>query len=185
MRKLTLAFVLLATPALAAGNKPFFSLANTDFVVTIAFLLFVGVLFYYGVPGKLGGMLDKRAADIQSELDEARRLREEAQTVLASYERKAREVEDQAKQIVEHAKIEAREAAEQAKLDIEASIARRLQGAEDRIASAEAAALRDVRDRATDIAVAAAAEILSGQMTDAQNASLIDDAIATVDAKLH
>jgi len=185
MRILTLAFVLFASPALAAGGKPFFSLANTDFVVTIAFLLFVGVLFYYDVPGKLGGLLDKRAADIQSELDEARRLREEAQTVLASYERKALEVEEQAKQIVEHAKTEAREAAEQAKLDIQASIARRLQGAEDRIASAEAAALRDVRDRATDIAVAAAAEILSKQMTDAQNASLIDDAIATVDAKLH
>jgi F-type H+-transporting ATPase subunit b len=180
---------LLAGPALAAGKSPFsaefYSLKNTDFVVLLAFLLFIGVLLYLKVPSKLGGLLDKRADDIRAELDEARKLREEAQSVLASYERKAREVEDQAKQIVEHAKTEARAAADQAKVDIENSIARRLQAAEDRIASAEAGALRDVKDRAAEVAVAVAAEMMSSQMTGDQNDSLIDEAIRTVDAKLH
>lgn len=185
MTRLALAATLIATPALAAGDKPFFSLANTDFVVSIAFLVFIGILFYFKVPGMIGGMLDKRAEGIAAELDEARKLREEAQTVLASYERKQREVQGQADQIVEHARQEASLAAEQAKQEIASSIARRLQAAEDRIASAEAGALRDVRDRATEIAIAAASSVIAGQMDGTQADKLIDDAIATVDAKLH
>lgn len=185
MRTITLALIVLAGPALAAEGKPFFSLANTDFIVTIAFILFIGVLIYFKVPQMIAGMLDKRADGIRGELDEARKLREEAQTVLATYERKSREVQTQADQIVEHAKSEARDAAEQAKKEIEASIARRLQAATDRIASAEAGALKEVRDRATEIAIAAAAEVIAKQMGAADQDRLVDEAIATVDAKLH
>ncbi|MEL6798525.1 MAG: F0F1 ATP synthase subunit B [Pseudomonadota bacterium] len=185
MLRLGTILILAASPALAADDKPFFSLANTDFVVLIGFLCFIGVLVYFKVPGMLTSMLDKRAEGIQSELDEARTLREEAQSVLASYERKQREVQDQADQIVAHARDEAAAAAEQAKEDIKSSIARRLQAAEDKIASAQASALRDVRDRATEIAVAAAGEVVAKQMNAAQADTLIDEAIATVDAKLH
>ena len=185
MLRLAALFTLAAGPALAAGDKPFFSLANTDFVVLIGFLCFIGVLVYFKEPGKITGMLDKRATDIQTELDEARALREEAQTLLAQYERKQRDVQDQADQIVAHARDEAAAAAELAKEDIKSSIARRLQAAEDKIASAEASALREVRDRATEIAVAAAGEVVAKQMDAAQADSLIEDAIATVDAKLH
>jgi len=185
MLRLAALLTLAASPALAAGDKPFFSLANTDFVVLIGFLCFIGVLVYFKVPGMITGMLDKRATDIQTELDEARALREEAQTLLAQYERKQRDVQDQADQIVAHARDEAAAAAELAKEDIKSSIARRLQAAEDKIASAEASALREVRDRATEIAVAAAGEVVAKQMDAAQADSLIEDAIATVDAKLH
>lgn len=184
MLRYILPAALLATPALAA-DKPFFSLANTDFIVLISFLIFIGVLVYFGVPKLLTGALDTRAETIRKELDEARALREEAQTLLASYERKQADVKNQAEQIVNHARTEAEAAAEQARADIEASIARRLQAAEDRIVSAEAAALRDVRDRATEIAVAAAGAVIAGKMGDAQSDKLIDEAIATVDAKLH
>ena len=118
MRKLaTLLALTAASPAFAASG-PFFSLGNTDFVVTLAFILFIAVLFYFKVPSMLGGMLDKRAEGIQSELDEARALREEAQTILASYERKQKEVQEQADRIVAHAKEEATLAAEQAKQDL-------------------------------------------------------------------
>ncbi|MEO0653707.1 MAG: F0F1 ATP synthase subunit B [Pseudomonadota bacterium] len=185
MLRLAALLTFAASPALAAGDKPFFSLANTDFVVLIGFLCFIGVLVYFKVPGMITGMLDKRATDIQTELDEARALREEAQTLLAQYERKQRDVQDQADQIVAHARDEAAAAAELAKEDIKSSIARRLQAAEDKIASAEASALREVRDRATEIAVAAAGEVVAKQMDAAQADSLIEDAIATVDAKLH
>ena len=88
MRKLAILFALTAASPAFAASGPFFSLGNTDFVVLIAFIVFIGVLFYFKVPGMIGGMLDKRADDIKSELDEARALREEAQTILASYERK-------------------------------------------------------------------------------------------------
>lgn len=184
MLRLSLPLVLLASPALAADG-PFFSLANTDFVVTLAFLLFIAILVYFKVPGLLTGMLDKRAEDIQRELDEARALREEAQTLLASYERKHKEVQEQADRIVAQARDEAAAAADQAKADIEASVARRLQAAQDQIASAEAGAVREVREQAINVAVEAAREIVAGQMDGAQRGSTIDAAIAVVGEKLH
>ncbi len=185
MRKLAiLAALTSASPAFAAGG-PFFSLTNTNFVVAISFILFVAVLLYVKVPTLLSGLLDKRADTIKSELEEARALREEAQTLLASYERKQKEVQEQADRIVEHARSEAAAAAEQAKEDLKKSIARRLQAADDQIASAEAGAIREVRDRAVTIAIAAAREVIAKKMTAADGNKLIDEAIQTVDAKLH
>jgi F-type H+-transporting ATPase subunit b len=185
MRKLaTLLALIAATPASAASG-PFFSLANTNFVVLISFTVFVLVLFYFKVPTLLAGLLDKRANDIRSELDEARALREEAQTILASYERKQKEVQVQADRIVEAAKEEAILAAEAAKEDLANSITRRLAAAEDQIASAQASAVKEVRDQAIDIAVKAASQIVSSQMSAAQGNSLIEAAIKDVDAKLH
>lgn len=183
-RILTLIAVFAAWPAFAASG-PFFTLGNTDFVVLIAFLIFIGILVYFKVPGRLSSMLDKRADDIRAELDEARALREEAQTLLASYERKQAEVQDQAKRIVENAKQEADLAAEQAKKDLERSIERRLQAADDQIASAEANAIKDVRDRAIDVAIAAAREVIEKQMSATEANKLIDSSIKSVETKLH
>ncbi|WP_342076527.1 F0F1 ATP synthase subunit B [Yoonia sp. SS1-5] len=186
MRYLITALAALsATPAFAAGDKPFFSLANTDFVVWIAFLIFVGILVYYKVPGLVGGMLDKRAEGIKAELDEAKALREEAQSLLATYERKQKEVQEQADRIVASAKDEATEAAAAAKDDIARSITRRLAAAEEQIASAQAAAVKDVRDQAISVAVAAAKDVMADQMDAAATGAMIDDAIATVGEKLH
>ncbi|MEM6409300.1 MAG: F0F1 ATP synthase subunit B [Pseudomonadota bacterium] len=185
MRGLTFAMALVATPALAAGDKPFFSLANTDFVVMLGFLAFLAVLAYFRVPQLLGGMLDKRAETIRAELNAAKALREEAQTVLATYERKAREVEEHSKRIVEQAKTEAQAAAAAATEELKVSMARRLAAAEDQIASAEASAIKDVRDEAVRVAIAAAQEVIAKQMTAAQGNKLIDEAIDTVQAKLH
>ncbi|MDV7142502.1 F0F1 ATP synthase subunit B [Tropicimonas sp. TH_r6] len=186
MRKLILSAALsgAAAPAFAASG-PFFSLGNTDFVVLIAFIVFIGVLVYFKVPGMLGKMLDDRADTIRKDLDEARALREEAQTVLASFERKQREVSEQADLIVQQAKADGEEAAKQAKIDLEKSIARRLQAAEDQIASAEAGAVKEVRDTAVNVAVAAAAKVVAKGLKKADAAALIDDSIKVVDAKLH
>jgi len=175
---------LVASPAFAAGGA-FFSLANTDFIVLLGFLVFLGVLLYLKVPSLLLCMLDKRADGIQSELDEARALREEAQTLLASYERKQQEVKDQADRIVTAAKAEANEAADQARADLDKSIVRRLAAAEEQIASAKAAAIKEVRDQAIVIAIAAAKDVIAKKMTAADGNALIDSAIADVDAKLH
>lgn len=173
-----------ATPALAAKG-PFFSLNNTDFVVLLAFIVFIGILVYFKVPSLLAGMLDKRAEGIKAELDEARRLREEAQTLLASYERKQKEVQEQADRIVSAAKEEASAAAAKARLDLEKSVERRMAAAEDQINSAQAAAVKQVRDRAAAVAIAAAREVIAEQMTATEANKLIDDAIAQVDTKLH
>jgi len=175
---------LAATPALAASG-PFFTLNNTNFVVSIAFVLFVAVLIYLKVPGLVAGILDTRADTIRKELDEARSLREEAQTILASYERKQKEVAEHAEQIVIHAKQEADNAAAQAREDLKGSIARRLQAAEDQIASAQAAAIKEVRDTAITVAIAAASDVIASSMSAKDGSALIDDAIAEVGTKLH
>ncbi len=175
---------LIATPA-AAASGPFFSLGNTNFIVLLAFILFIAVLVYFKVPGLLMGMLDKRADGIRSDLNEAKALREEAQALLASYERKQKEVQGQAARIVETAKSEAKAPAEQAKADLEASIVRRLAAAEDQIASAEAGAIKEVRDQAATVAVAVAREVIAKQLSAADGNKLIEDAIGQVEAKLH
>lgn len=190
MMRYVIAASVLTTPAFAAGEDgyssyDFTSLFNTDFVVLIGFLLFLAILFYFNVPSMLGGMLDNRARQIRADLDEARALREEAQTILASYERKQREVAAQSERIVASAREDAAAAAEQAKADLKASIARRLQAAEDQIASAEQSAVRDVRNRAVDVAVAAAAQVIAAQTTAAEANKLIDNAITEVEARLH
>lgn len=174
-----------ASPALAASGGKFLALDNTDFVVLLAFLLFVGILLLVKVPSLLSKQLDDRAEGIRKELDEARALREEAQTILASYERKQKEVSEQADRIVASAREEATIAAEQAKADLKASIERRLAAAEDQISSAEASAIKEVRDRAVDVAVRVADDVISKQLSAADANKLIDAAIADVEAKLH
>lgn len=185
MKKLTAILALAASPAFAAGDKPFFSLQNSDFVVSIGFLVFIGILLRYKVPGKIIGMLDARAAQIKAELEEARTLRDEAKALLASYEKKQKDVLEQSERIVASAKEEAMNAAAQAKADLKTAIARRLAAAEDQIASAEAAAIREVREKAISVAVAAAGDVLAKQMTAEGAAASIDGAIAQVEAKLH
>ncbi|WP_207208047.1 F0F1 ATP synthase subunit B [Salipiger sp. IMCC34102] len=177
-------FALTASPALAAGDV-FFSLANTDFVVLLAFLLFIGILVYFKAPSQAARMLDKRAEGIQSDLDEARALREEAQTLLASYERKQKEVQEQADRIVENARADAQRSAETAKAEIERSIDRRLSGAEEQLAAARAEAIRDVRDRAIMVATAAAKEVVANNIDGRRADALIDESIETVKAKMH
>ena len=184
MKKLAILLSLTASPALAASG-PFFSLRNTDFIVTIAFLIFVGILIYTGVPGLLAKALDGRAARIKAELDEAKALRDEAKALLASYDAKHKEVAEQSARIIAGAKEEAEAAAKQAKADLKDSIARRLAAAEEQIASAEASALRQVRESAISVAVAAAGEVLAKQATAETASASIDAAIATVDAKFH
>lgn len=179
-----LALTLGASPAFAASG-PFLSMSNTDFVVTLAFLLFIGILLYAKVPSLLGGQLDLRAEGIKKDLEEARALREEAQTILASYERKQQEVQAQADRIVASAREDAAQAAEQAKADLQTSIARRMAAAEEQIAAAQNSAVKEVRDQAIVVAIQAADAVISKQMTATEANKLIDAAIADVDAKLH
>ena len=186
---LAILMTLAPAMALAAEGKPKGllnpSLGNSDFVVLIGFVLFLAILFYFNVPAMLMGMLDKRAEGIKAELDEARALREEAQSILANYERQSREVADQAERIVAQAKADAEAAAVEARAALERSIARRVKSAEDQIQSAEDKAVRSVHDRAVDVAIVAAAETIAKQMAAADANKMIDNAIGEVERRLH
>jgi F-type H+-transporting ATPase subunit b len=160
-------------------------LNNTNIVVALGFIIFIGVLLYVGVPAMLTSRLDQRAMRIKAELEEARALRDEAQTLLAGYERRQKEVKSQAEEIVTAARIEAEKAAVVAKEDIRKSVARRMQTATEQIAAAEQAAVRQIKDRAVSIAVAAAADVLRSGIKPEDANRLIDGAIEDVGAKLH
>lgn len=129
--------------------------------VAIGFLCFLGLLAYLGVHRKLLDSLDQRQARIKAELDEASRLREEAQDLLAEFERKGLAAESEAEAIIASAKAEAERLATEAKQRMEDFVARRTKMAEAKIAQAEAQALADVRSAAADAAVGAAEKILS------------------------
>ncbi|MDE2790171.1 MAG: ATP F0F1 synthase subunit B [Paracoccaceae bacterium] len=174
-----LAWITLAGPACAASG-PFFSLNNTDFVVTISFLLFVALLIWVKAPGKVAGMLDRRAEGIAAEIEEARSLRDEARALLDASEQKRRDADEQAERIITRAHEEAAAAVEQARQDLKDSIEHRVKAAEDRIASAEAAAVREVRDASINVAISAAADVIASRMSGDDADILIDRAIDSI-----
>jgi F-type H+-transporting ATPase subunit b len=129
--------------------------------VAIAFVLFLGLLVYLGAHRRIIGGIDQRQARIKAELDEAMRLREEAQAVLGEFQRKGREAESEAAAIIASAKAEAERLATEARTRMEDFVVRRTKVAEAKIAQAEAQALADVRSAAAETAVAAAEKILT------------------------
>jgi F-type H+-transporting ATPase subunit b len=137
------------------------ALAEAENWVAIGFFCFLALLAYLGVHRKVLASLDARQGRIKSELDEARRLREEAQALLAEFERKGREAEGEAEAIIASAKAEAERLAADAKTRMEDFVARRTKMAEAKIAQAETQALADVKSAAAEAAVAAAERILA------------------------
>jgi F-type H+-transporting ATPase subunit b len=153
--------------------------------VAVAFVIFVGILIRLGVPGMLLKQLDSRSARIKAELDEALKLRKEAEGVLAEYRRKQGEAEKAAESIILNARTEAERLAADAKAKVEDFIARRTKMAETKIAQAEALALADVRSAAADAAVAAAEKILIETTRGPAAEALVDQGIRDLKAKLN
>lgn len=160
-------------------------LYDTYLMVAVSFFLFVGLLWRYDVHGMALRALDARADRIRAELEEAKRLREEAQTLLASYERKQKDVEAQAAAIVARAREDAELAAKQARADLTAAVDRRMRAAADQLAAAEAAAMRAVKDEAVRVAVEAARAVIAGAITAEQASRRIDESIAEVGRRLN
>jgi F-type H+-transporting ATPase subunit b len=155
------------------------------FWVLASFLAFFAMLAYFGVPGLIGRMLDARADGIRKELDEARKLREDAQALLADYKTKAASAESEAKSIIEQAKREAEALAADARQQLAENIARRSKIAEEKIARAEAQALGEVRAAAVETAMAAAEKIIGARVSGSAAGSLIDQSIADLKGKLN
>jgi F-type H+-transporting ATPase subunit b len=158
---------------------------EAEFWVAVAFVIFVGVLGYFGVHKTLVKGIDDRRDRIKAELDEARRLKEEAQALLAGYQRKQQEVEREAQAIIAGAKAEAERLAAEAAAKMEEFVARRTKMAEDKIGQAEAQALADVRSAAAEAAVAAAGSILARTVKDKVADNLLAEGIADLEAKLN
>jgi F-type H+-transporting ATPase subunit b len=160
-------------------------LSDAETWVALAFLFFLGLLAYVGVPRMIGKSLDDRTNRIKAELDEARRLKDEAAALLGEYKRKREQAEGEALEIVAGAKAEAERLAVEAKAKVEDFVARRTQMAQTKIAQAEAQATADVRAAAADAAVAAAERILSAETRGKLAADLIAKGIDDVRKKLN
>jgi F-type H+-transporting ATPase subunit b len=160
-------------------------LHEPEFWVAVAFVIFVGVLAYAGIHKKAVAMLDERSARIKAELDDARRLRDEAQKLLAEYQRKQQQAEREAEAIVAEAKAEAERVAAEARGKLEEFVARRTKLAEAKIGQAEVQALADVKAAAADAAVAAAERILRDTAKGKVADDLIARGIADLKAKLN
>jgi F-type H+-transporting ATPase subunit b len=155
---------------------------DTNLWVLVAFLIVLGILFWQGVHKRIARGLRTRSEGIQAQLDEARTLREEAQQLLAQYQKRQREAEEEAKGIIEQAKADAKIMKNESRQLLDEQIARRRKAAEERIARAEAQAIASVRGEAASLAVAAAREIIADRASDRKS---VDSAIAAVGRQLN
>ena len=160
----------------AAAGTPFY--LDSKFWVLVPLVLFLALIAYKGAFKAMGKSLDDRADKIKAELDEARRLREEAQQLLASYHRKQKEAEEQAEEIVKQARSDAENMAVQARKDLTERLERRAAQAEAKIANAEAQAMSEVKAKAADLAMDTAETLLRTKMTAAEKSKLIKDGIS-------
>jgi len=158
---------------------------DAEFWVAVSFFIFLGVLVYFGVHKKVTDALDHRRDRIKAELDEARRLREEAQNLLAHYQQKQKDAEGEAAAILTNAKADAERMAVEAEAKMNEFVARRTKMAESKIAMAEAQALADVRAAAADAAVTAAERILKDTATGKVAEDLLASGIEDVKNKLN
>ena len=158
---------------------------EAEFWVAVAFVILVGVLGYVQAHKRLFGSIDDRRERIKSELEEARRLKVEAEALLATYRRKQQEAESEAQTIIASAKAEAERLAAEAEAKIEEFVARHTKMAENKIVQAEAQAVADVRSAAAEVAVAAAETILARTVKDKVADDLLTKGIADIKAKLN
>lgn len=160
-------------------------LHDTNTWVLFAFLIVLGIALWQGVPRLIANFFKTRADTVRTQLDEARSLREEAQRLLADYQKRQREAESEAEGIIEQAKRDAKIMAQEARTKIDEQLTRRRKAAEDRIARAEAQAIAEIRGKTADLAVAAASQIIGDRMDTNAQAALIDRAISDVGTKLN
>ena len=167
----------------AAAGAPWYT--NPSHYVARCVVLFFALLIWKGAHKAIGSSLDDRADLIKAELDEARRLREEAQTLLASIQRKQKEAETLAENIVKQANHDADIMAKQARKDLTERLERRAAMAESKIATAQAQAEADVRARAADIAILASQALLRDNLKAADHTKLIADGITQMGKTLN
>ena len=156
-----------------------------EFWVAVSFFIFVGVLVYFGVYKKIASLLDTRALLISKELEEARRLREEAEKVLADYRRKLGDVETEVDNITALAAKQAETLTAETRQSLKEYFDRRIKLAEEKIARAEMEAVRELRSDAVEIAIAAAQKLIAAKLTPDRAKKLVSESIKALKSKLN
>ena len=180
----TLVSLFCFNPCFAASDAPMFSLANTDFVVAIAFVIFVGVLIYFKVPRVIANLLDNRAETIRSEIDEAHKLLEEAKTLLAKLEREHKENIAKGQDIIQDAKLTSKKILEDSKSEIKDAVARKLAMAERQIKINEKEVINAIRGDLIDAAFKAAQEQIEKKVDLKLSNSVVEESIDEIGSRL-
>jgi F-type H+-transporting ATPase subunit b len=158
---------------------------DATFFALVALVLFFGIVIWAGAHKTAGAALDARAAQIDKDINDARKLREDAEALLAEYKQKKLDAEKEAVGIIAQAKADAAAYSEDAKKKLADALTRRTKQAENKIAQAEAAAVKEVRAVATDRAIAAAAALIADVAKGKGGEKLISESIAAVKARLN
>ncbi|MFD1745826.1 F0F1 ATP synthase subunit B [Rhizobium helianthi] len=158
---------------------------DASFFALVALILFFVLLAYLKVPGMMASALDKRADNIRDELEQAKRLREEAQALVAEYAKKRQEAEADAANIIASAEREAAALTEEARQKTEEFVARRNALSEQKIRQAEADAIGAVRAAAVDLAIAAAEKIIASKADSSTQQALFAQSVGQVKARLN
>ena len=187
-KKFCLLFITISLLAFntgyAASDAPMFSLANTDFVVAIAFFIFLGVLIYFKVPRIIANLLDKRANTIRSEIDEAHKLLEDAKSLLAKLEREHKENIHKAQEIIEDAELNSKKMIQDSKSEIKNAVSRKIQLAERQIETNEREVLKSIKDDLIDAAFQLAQKEIEKKI-DVKLANLVtNDSITEIESRL-
>ncbi len=158
---------------------------DATFWALVGLIIFLGILAYVKVPAMIAGALDKRADQIRNELEEAKKLREEAQQLLAEYQRKRKEAESEAESILGAAEREAALLRADAKAKTEEYVTRRTAMAEQKIHQAEAEAINEVRAKAVDLAIVAAEKLIASKVDSKASGELFKTSLGELKTQLN
>ena len=177
-------FLYSTNAANAASDAPPFSLKNTDFVVAIAFFIFIGVLIYFKVPKIIINLLDKRANTIRGEIEEASRLLEDAKSILAKSERDHKDNILKAEELIKSAETTSRKLLDDSKLEIKNAVARKLDMAKKQIENNEKNVLNSIRDEIIDAAFKIAEESIEKKLDIKTSEKITKQSINEISTKL-
>ena len=183
--KILAAFLLGSVSADASADIPLISLNNTNFVVTIAFFAFIGIVLYLKVPAKVNGLLDDRSTTIKEEIEGANKILEESKSLLAELEREHKQNIEKAQKIISDAETEAKRMISDSKKEIRHSVERKVKLAEEQIKATEASVIKSIKDRAIDNSVLLAEQQLSIQATSKANNLIIEKSIEQIKKSLN
>ncbi len=183
---LTLGFAIFGiTGPVQAASGPFFSLSNTDFVVSISFIIFVGAIIYFKAPKFVAKLIDGQIARIEGQLKEASSVKEDAQQLLESLQKKQKDAEQQATRIKEQAQKDKELAIAEARNAIQGLVDRKIQNSREQVRASEAKAIANIRNQAIDLAIDAASEVIFRSMGGDDRRTIIDQSIKDINKYLN
>ena len=187
IQKTIIVFLLMvpASQALAASGGPFISLQNTNFIVLIAFVLFVLAIIYFRAPQFAAKLIDGQIAKIQKRIDDAEKVQADARELLLTLEKKNTEASEHVNNVIKQARDDARLAIEQANSKIDDTVERRTAAAKLQIAAAESAAVEEIKKQAIDIAVDVAGDVINRSMSPEFRKKNIDRSIHEMETHLY